>query len=31
VLRRPRIRRALESVMGTVMIGLGPRLAAKHR
>jgi threonine/homoserine/homoserine lactone efflux protein len=31
VLRRPRIRRALEAVMGTVMIGLGLRLAAEHR
>jgi len=31
VLRRPRVRRALEGVTGVVLIGLGARLALEHR
>lgn len=31
VLRRPRVRRALEAVTGTVLIGFGLRLATEHR
>ena len=31
VLRRPKIRRTIEGVMGTVLIALGLRLAAEQR
>jgi threonine/homoserine/homoserine lactone efflux protein len=31
VLRRPRVRRALEGVTGVVLIGFGARLATEHR
>src|SRR5205807_870939 len=31
VLRRPRIRRAVEGVTGTVLVALGLRIAAEHR
>jgi len=31
VLRRPRIRRAIDAVTGTVLVALGLRLAAEHR
>jgi threonine/homoserine/homoserine lactone efflux protein len=31
VLRRERVRRAIEAVTGTVLIALGLRLAAEHR
>jgi threonine/homoserine/homoserine lactone efflux protein len=31
VLRRPAVRRTLEGVMGTVLVGLGLRLASEHR
>jgi len=31
VLRRPRIRRAIEGVTGAVLVALGLRLAAEHR
>ena len=31
VLRRPRVRRALEGVTGVVLIGFGVRLATEHR
>ena len=30
-LRRPRIRRAIEGVTGTLLIGLGIRIAAEQR
>jgi threonine/homoserine/homoserine lactone efflux protein len=31
VLRRPRLRRAIDGLMGTVLIGFGVRLAASHQ
>lgn len=31
VLRRPKVRRAIEGVTGTLLIGLGIRIAAEHR
>jgi threonine/homoserine/homoserine lactone efflux protein len=31
VLRRPRIRSAIDAVTGTVLVALGLRLAAEHR
>ena len=31
VLRRPRVRRALEGLTGVVLIGFGARLATEHR
>ncbi len=31
VLRRPRVRRALDAVMGTLLVGLGLKLATAHR
>jgi threonine/homoserine/homoserine lactone efflux protein len=31
VLRRPSVRRAIEGVTGTVLIGFGLRVAAEHR
>ena len=30
-LRRPRVRRALDAVMGAALVGLGVRLAAQQR
>jgi threonine/homoserine/homoserine lactone efflux protein len=31
VLRRPRVRRALDAALGTVLVGLGVRLASEQR
>jgi threonine/homoserine/homoserine lactone efflux protein len=31
VLRRPRVRRVLDGLIGAVLLGLGLRLAAEHR
>jgi threonine/homoserine/homoserine lactone efflux protein len=31
VLRRPRVRRALDAALGTVLVGLGVRLASQQR